>query len=1060
EAEPVLERKETRKYDDPNHTLTITRTIQTGPTPESGSTPPATRTESETLHVDTAGRVLKVVRTFDGDRVATHEYRYNERGQVRWHKSPEGAVTEYRHDPVGNLVQLREPADSSSGTPLKTTYLLHGDGQVWAVKGPHPGFSTTFTYDKFGELKSKTAAAHGSTPEATWTYETTANPGEIKETMSPEGVVTTRRFNARGRLAAAKVQGAAGVGTPREATIAFDGPWELRRTVKEGSWTSKVETTERDDLGRPLEEAEEWTQTDRGLSYRYTTSTVWTQRNATIQYNWKTNNSAYSDGNQQRSQSWEVSVDSLGHVVRYKPASLTHTNWWLYDADGKLAVQKPAGRPATEFKYDQGLLRTQDYAGELTRYTYDLDGRLERQTEPGENGRTRTYAYYARGVLKSETYGRLDAEGDQYEGETQRTDYTYDATSGLLKTVTQGAQGAASKVWTYDHGARGELLSVTMPDTLGSFTYTYDGLLRLKSVTAPGTAQQGFTYDFAGRITERWRGDKNAFHWRTEYSNGEVTTTPYPASDDDTQVETTTLLDGRGRVAQVKYKANLARTPYQDLLQVDHHYNGMDQSLTIGELRVNGGVLTNAFQYDERGLLTSVTRGTDTVTYAYKPSGQRERVTVSGGGSTRSVGYSYDAKARLSGITPSDPSRSATEVSWEPDGERIRRISDGSLVELRCYDTIGRISAVINASGSNSPSCENPFGNALAAYKYTYDARGNRLTEETRGSKVTVPGITEYGYDGADRLTGVRYPGGAAVLYSLKTDGTRQGEKELTGHTGVLDGDAYGMIQEPARHWTYGYDARGVLESITDAKTGGNIATITTDRFGQVQRDVRGLVKTEYQWDPAGRIAGIDVSRRQSMDAAFGPPTKASYTYDYAGLRRKKSVGTDVTSWLYVGDELVEERLPGSNGPKLMYERAGGLVTAVGSERILHDGLGSAVGRVGAGSMAPLARYDTWGGYLSGAPGTGVASMGYTGHAYDADVGLTYAQQRWLDTSTGRFLSEDPVGAEAYLKTPQGLNPWIYANGNPTRYTDPDGRMGTDTIGENAEFDCYALERS
>jgi RHS repeat-associated protein len=48
--------------------------------------------------------------------------------------------------------------------------------------------------------------------------------------------------------------------------------------------------------------------------------------------------------------------------------------------------------------------------------------------------------------------------------------------------------------------------------------------------------------------------------------------------------------------------------------------------------------------------------------------------------------------------------------------------------------------------------------------------------------------------------------------------------------------------------------------------------------------------------------------------------------------------------------------------------------------------------------------------------------------------------QRWYDSSSGRFLSRDPVGASNYLATPNGLGPWAYAAGNPTRFVDADGR--------------------
>lgn len=1036
----VLERTEQRKYDDANHTITTTRTIQTGLTDTS------TRTESEMVYVDSAGRVLKLERTFEGAGKATHEYRYNERGQVRWYKSPEAAITEYRHDPVGNLVQVRQPADSGSpGSSLKTTYLLHEDGQIWVEKGPHPGAITEYQYDDFGQLKSKKLAGYGSTPEATWVYAPTGNPGELEET-APEGVVTTRRLNARGRIAWEKVEG---VGGSRETTIVFDGPAEASRTVREGTWTSTWETLEQDDLGRPLEELESWSSGE--LGYKYKTKTVWTGRDAIIRHAWATSSSSpLPTEDSQRNRAMEVSVDSLGNVVRRKPENVSHTEWALYDADGKLSRLQPAGHPATDFTYDQGLLRAEDYAGEITSYTYDLEGRLRNRTRP--DGLSQAYEYYPRGVLKSETHGRVDGQGTGFDG-AQRTEYQYDSTSGLLAKVFQGAGSPEQTEWTYVQGARGELLSVSLPAGLvGTFNYTYDGLLRLKSVDAnpvmPGMSRQEFTYDFAGRVTERKRLGKTppfeVTSWQTQYVNGEARTRPYPADPEkDGVVETVSVLDGRGRVARVRYSP--PGTPYQDLFQVDYEYNGADQPLAVGESRGQGATVTNAYAYDARGLLTSVVRGADTVTYGYTASGQREWMTVSSGASLpRTVHYSYDARSRLSGIVPSDASRGSTSVTWEPGGERVRLISDNVLVQQRCYDGAGRIKAVINAPGGSSPDCDNPFGNAIAAYTYTYDGRGNRLTEEARGSSVTVPGVTRYGYDEADRITGVRYPDpdATAVLYSLGTDGTRQGEKGLTGYAGSVERPAFGQVQDQdpglTRSWAYGYNSLGGLQSITDVKTNMPVATITTDRFGQVRREVRGAVTTDYRWDPAGRIAEVEVS-----DGAGGEPVKTRYTYDHAGLRRTKTSGAGAASWLYVGDELLEERLPGSTGARLIHERVGSLVTAVGGERILHDGLGSAVGRVAPSSMPKVYRVDAWGGYAGGAgPAAGEPSLGYTGHSYDADTGLTYAQQRWFNTGTGRFLSEDPVGAAAFLATPQGLNPWLYANGNPTKYTDPDGRFG------------------
>jgi len=49
-----------------------------------------------------------------------------------------------------------------------------------------------------------------------------------------------------------------------------------------------------------------------------------------------------------------------------------------------------------------------------------------------------------------------------------------------------------------------------------------------------------------------------------------------------------------------------------------------------------------------------------------------------------------------------------------------------------------------------------------------------------------------------------------------------------------------------------------------------------------------------------------------------------------------------------------------------------------------------------------------------------------------------YAKARFYDPEVGRFLTEDP--AEPDLTSPPSLHKYLYAYGNPTYYTDPDGR--------------------
>ncbi|NMR26829.1 RHS repeat-associated core domain-containing protein [Pseudoalteromonas sp. NEC-BIFX-2020_015] len=69
--------------------------------------------------------------------------------------------------------------------------------------------------------------------------------------------------------------------------------------------------------------------------------------------------------------------------------------------------------------------------------------------------------------------------------------------------------------------------------------------------------------------------------------------------------------------------------------------------------------------------------------------------------------------------------------------------------------------------------------------------------------------------------------------------------------------------------------------------------------------------------------------------------------------------------------------------------------------------------------------------------------VGYTGHKFDTDLGLSYMQARYYDPVIGRFYSNDPMDYIEQLAkgdAVHGFNRYAYANNNPYKYTDPDGK--------------------
>lgn len=63
--------------------------------------------------------------------------------------------------------------------------------------------------------------------------------------------------------------------------------------------------------------------------------------------------------------------------------------------------------------------------------------------------------------------------------------------------------------------------------------------------------------------------------------------------------------------------------------------------------------------------------------------------------------------------------------------------------------------------------------------------------------------------------------------------------------------------------------------------------------------------------------------------------------------------------------------------------------------------------------------------------------FGYTGQQQDAESGLIYLRARYMDPTTGRFMSRDTFAG--YASRPQSQNRYGYGEGNPVNRTDPSG---------------------
>jgi RHS repeat-associated protein len=297
---------------------------------------------------------------------------------------------------------------------------------------------------------------------------------------------------------------------------------------------------------------------------------------------------------------------------------------------------------------------------------------------------------------------------------------------------------------------------------------------------------------------------------------------------------------------------------------------------------------------------------------------------------------------------------------------------------------------------------KNGAGSTLQSLTYGYSAAGD------------VTWILD-GVDGADTVNNLTYDG----LHRLKTASGIWGSYSYT-YDGLNN-----LISRTGTHpLNYGYDA-------------------ATNRLSGVS----GAVSRNYGYNPRGGMIGDGTKSftLNSNDQITNITGIASYGYDGNGKRIKTTKA----------DGSVEYAFYDPSGTLMYVDRPGGSHTiylSIDGNTIaelinwnpiyLHpDLLGSPrLGTNASGSTVWREHYGPYGEKLNGVND----KIGYTGHAYDAESQLTYAQARFYDPAVGRFMSMDPIG---FTGNPASFTRYAYANNNPFAFTDPTGMASFDLVG-------------
>ena len=163
-----------------------------------------------------------------------------------------------------------------------------------------------------------------------------------------------------------------------------------------------------------------------------------------------------------------------------------------------------------------------------------------------------------------------------------------------------------------------------------------------------------------------------------------------------------------------------------------------------------------------------------------------------------------------------------------------------------------------------------------------------------------------------------------------------------------------------------------------------------------------------------------------------------TFKYDPFGRRIEKISPTFTSIFAYDGDNLVETA--NSSGAAVARYTQGlsideplAELRSSAASYYEVDGLGSVTSLTAAnGSVAQSYTNDSFG-KQTASSGSVSNPFQYTARELDAETGLYYYRARYYDPSTGRFISEDPIGLEI------GPNFYSYVSNDSVGQTDPSG---------------------